>query len=180
MRPLPERFECRPKLVIEFGEAIGALGGLEKHPSVDEVRNLVARTLDGISSVHRLSSRKPGSRIVFLASHQAHFHGRKPVPVECEPIAASKRAGKYGLRDSIPDFNSRGIELVVVSGDMIDGTTVVTLLERRNPDAVAARTACGALPTVAEFATAVVAACVDAIERSGHVVYVGGADYLEQ
>ncbi|MDV6263340.1 hypothetical protein [Rhodococcoides yunnanense] len=114
LRPLPERFECRPKLVVEFGEAIGALGGLEKHPSVDEVRNLVAKTLDEMSSVHRLSSRKPGSRIVFLAS------------------------------------------------------------------AVAARTAHGALPTVAEFATAVVAACVDAIERSGHVVYVGGADYLEQ
>ncbi|MEH6794435.1 MAG: hypothetical protein V7694_09890 [Rhodococcus sp. (in: high G+C Gram-positive bacteria)] len=56
---------------------------------------------------------EPGSRIVFLTSHQAHFRGNRPIP------------------------------------------------------------------TVAEFAAAVVDAAVGPIEKSGRTVYVGGADYLD-
>ncbi|MCZ4521140.1 SDR family oxidoreductase [Rhodococcus ruber] len=170
-------------VVAEFGAldvlVLNASGGLElgADPGYAMSINRDAQVALARAATDRM---KPGSRIVFLTSHQAHFHGRKPVPAEYEPIAESKRAGEDALCEMIPEFNSRGIELVVVSGDMIEGTIVVTLLERRNPDAVAARTAHGALPTVAEFATAVVAACVDPIEKSGHVVYVGGADYLEQ
>lgn len=49
-----------------------------------------------------------GSRIVFGTSHQAHFHGRKPVPADYEPIAASKRAGEDALRAMIPELAERG------------------------------------------------------------------------
>ncbi|WP_137872993.1 SDR family oxidoreductase [Rhodococcus sp. Q] len=118
-----------------------------------------------------------GSRIVFVTSHQAHFHGRKPVPAEYEPIAASKRAGEDALRAMVPALDDRGVTLTVVSGDMIDGTIIVRLLERRNPGAVAARRGHGSLPTVEEFARAIVDATVtDA--ATGHTVYVGGSDYL--
>lgn len=51
------------------------------------------------------------------------------------------------------------------------------LLERRDPDAVAARTEHGALPTIDEFATAI-ADATTADTAPGHTVYVGGADYL--
>ncbi|MCZ4556265.1 SDR family oxidoreductase [Rhodococcus maanshanensis] len=118
-----------------------------------------------------------GSRIVFVTSHQAHFHGRKPVPAEYEPIAESKRAGEDVLRNMIPLLSDRGIELIVVSGDMIDGTIIVRLLERRNSDAVEARRDQGPLPTVAEFARAV-ADATRSDNATGHTVYVGGLDYL--
>ncbi|MBF6331751.1 SDR family oxidoreductase [Nocardia transvalensis] len=118
-----------------------------------------------------------GGRIVFVTSHQAHFHGRKPVPAVYEPIAASKRAGEDALRELIPEFAGRGLGFTVVSGDMIDGTIIVRLLERRDPDAVAARTEHGPLPTVEEFATAV-ADATTADAEPGHTVYIGGADYL--
>ncbi|MCJ0978030.1 SDR family oxidoreductase [Rhodococcus sp. ARC_M12] len=169
-------------VVAEFGAidvlVLNASGGLElgADPGYAMSINRDAQVAMARAVADRM---KPGSRIVFLTSHQAHFYGRKPVPVEYEPIAASKRAGEDALRDMILEMNSRGIELVVVSGDMIEGTIVVTLLERRNPDAVAARTAQGALPTVAEFAAAVVDAAVGPIEKSGRTVYVGGADYLD-
>lgn len=118
-----------------------------------------------------------GARIVFVTSHQAHFHGRKPVPADYEPIAASKRAGEDALREMIPEFDSHRIGFTVVSGDMIDGTIIVRLLQRRDPAAVAARTEHGALPTVEEFATAVADAATDD-HPIGHTVYIGGADYL--
>ncbi|MQY26712.1 SDR family oxidoreductase [Nocardia aurantia] len=118
-----------------------------------------------------------GGRIVFVTSHQAHFHGRKPVPDAYLPIAASKRAGEDALRDLIPEFISRGIGFTVVSGDMIDGTIIVRLLHRRDPQAVSARTEHGPLPTVEEFAAAV-ADATTADAEPGHTVYVGGADYL--
>ncbi|WP_415974130.1 SDR family oxidoreductase [Rhodococcus sp. 077-4] len=170
-------------VVAAFGTldvlVLNASGGLElgADPGYAMSINRDAQVVLARAAADRM---KPGSRIVFLTSHQAHFHGRKPVPVEYEPIAASKRAGEDALREMIPELNSRGIELVVVSGDMIEGTIVVTLLERRNPDAVAARTAQGALPTVAEFASAVVAATVAPVEESGRTVYIGGADYLDE
>ncbi|WP_175041255.1 hypothetical protein [Nocardia terpenica] len=52
-------------------------------------------------------------------------------------------------------------------------------LERRDPDAVAARTQHGPLPTMAEFATAVADAAA-ADTEPGHTVYIGGADYLSR
>lgn len=120
-----------------------------------------------------------GGRIVFVTSHQAHFHGRKPVPEAYEPIAASKRAGEDALRALIPEFAARGLGFTVVSGDMIDGTIIVRLLQRRDPDAVAARTEHGALPTIDEFATAVADATAGD-PTPGHTVYIGGADYLAE
>ncbi|MGW3281152.1 SDR family oxidoreductase [Nocardia rhamnosiphila] len=119
-----------------------------------------------------------GGRIVFVTSHQAHFHSDGgPLPDGYEPIAASKRAGEDALRSLIPEFTDRGVGFVVVSGDMIDGTIIIRLLERRDPDAVAARRTHGPLPTVDDFAAAIVAA-IDAPAPSGRTFLVGGHDYL--
>lgn len=116
-------------------------------------------------------------RLVFITSHQAHFHGVKPVPADYVPIAVSKRAGEDALRSMRPLLAERGIELVVVSGDMIDGTIIVRLLQRRDPTAVTARrAAAGGLPTVVEFARAVARAVDD--PSPGETIYVGGDDYL--
>ena len=117
-----------------------------------------------------------GGRIVFVTSHQAHFYGQKPVPDSYVPIAQSKRAGEDALRDMRPTLDAHGVSLVVVSGDMIDGTIIVRLLERRDPDAVAARRVHGDLPTIDEFASAIVRA-TNASMDSGQTIYVGGHDY---
>lgn len=120
----------------------------------------------------------PGGRIVFVTSHQAHFHpDGGPLPDGYEPIAASKRAGEDALRALTPEFTDRGVGFVVVSGDMIDGTIIIRLLERRDPDAVAARRTHGPLPTIDDFAAAIVAA-IDTPAANGHTFLVGGHDYL--
>lgn len=167
-------------VVAEFGRldvlVLNASGGLERNAGPD-----YAMALNRDAQVRLVRQALPhlpaGGRIVFVTSHQAHFHGRKPVPADYEPIAQSKRAGEDALRAMVPELADRGIGLNVVSGDMIDGTIIVRLLERRNPDAVSARRDHGALPTIEEFA-AVVAEAANAATESGRTFYVGGQDYL--
>ena len=116
---------------------------------------------------------KPGSRVVFVTSHQAHFIHTTPTMPEYEPVALSKRAGEDALRDRIPELADKGIEFVVVSGDMIEGTITATLLERANPGAISERReSAGKLYNVAEFAAEVAQAAVQPVpENNTH--YVG-------
>lgn len=166
-------------VVTEFGRldvlVLNASGGLERDAAPDYAMRL---NRDAQTRLARLAlpHLPRGGRIVFVTSHQAHFSPTRPVPAGYEPIAASKRAGEDALRAMIPEFDSREIGFTVVSGDMIDGTIIVRLLERRDPEAVTARRDHGALPTVEEFATAV-ADATTVVGPAGHTVYVGGADF---
>jgi len=117
-----------------------------------------------------------GGRIVFVTSHQAHFFPNKAVPKGYSRVAASKRAGETALHAMRSAFDRAGIHMTVVSGDMIDGTIVVRLLQRRDPGAVDARRSLAPLPTVSQFAAAIANAAVSPNRAS--VVFVGGADYL--
>ena len=121
---------------------------------------------------------KEGSRVVFVTSHQAHFINTVPTMEAYEPVARSKRAGEDALRELIPNLAEKGITLVVVSGDMIEGPVTATLLDRSTPGAIEARRAeAGKLYSVEEFAE-VVAGMVTADVESGHTEYAGGADYF--
>jgi NAD(P)-dependent dehydrogenase (short-subunit alcohol dehydrogenase family) len=115
----------------------------------------------------------PGSRVVFVTSHQAHFIRTTETMPEYVPVALSKRAGEDALRDMIPALAERGIEFVVVSGDMIEGTITATLLERANPGAIGLRKeAAGRLYNVSEFAAEVAAAAVEPVPEN-NTRYVG-------
>jgi 3-oxoacyl-[acyl-carrier protein] reductase len=115
------------------------------------------------------------SRVVFVTSHQAHFIDSVETTADYEAVARSKRAGEVALRKHIPELDARGITLVVVSGDMIEGTATTMLLERSNPGAVEVRRAeVGRLYSVGEFA-AEVAEMATAPVPTGHIEYVGGA-----
>lgn len=115
----------------------------------------------------------PGARIVFVTSHQAHFIRTTPTMPEYEAVALSKRAGEDALRAKIPALEASGFELVVVSGDMIEGTITATLLERANPGAIEARKQdAGRLFNVAEFAAEVASAAVEPVPAE-NTRYVG-------
>lgn len=117
---------------------------------------------------------RPGSRIVFVTSHLAHFHPEQPVLPEYEPVAASKRAGETALRNRVSEFSDKGISLVVVSGDLIEGTITPRLLQRARPGLIEQRREqAGELPTVQDFATAIVSAAADENLNSGDTIYVG-------
>ncbi|RJU00168.1 SDR family NAD(P)-dependent oxidoreductase [Arthrobacter frigidicola] len=116
-----------------------------------------------------------GSRVVFVTSHQAHFIDTVPTMDAYEPVARSKRAGEDALRDLIPMLEDKGIRLVVVSGDMIEGTVTATLLDRAAPGAIEARRSeAGKLYSVAEFAAEIVKMATADVP-TGHTELVGGA-----
>jgi 3-oxoacyl-[acyl-carrier protein] reductase len=155
---------------------LNASGGLEKGKAASYAMelNLTAqvRTLEAV-----LPLMQSGGCVVFVTSHLAHFYGRKPVYAAYEDIAASKRAGEDALLARIPQFEARGIRLAIVSGDMIEGTITPKLLERGQRGLIEHRRAqAGALPTVQEFAAAIVDAAADARRPNGHVSFVGPTD----
>ncbi|AZC13879.1 SDR family oxidoreductase [Microbacterium sp. ABRD28] len=151
----------------EFGRldilVLNASGGMEAGMAED-----YALRLNRDAQVSVLETALPllgdGARVVFVTSHQAHFIRTTPTMPEYEPVALSKRAGEDALRERIPMLSERGVEFVVVSGDMIEGTITATLLERANPGAIASRReSAGRLYNVSEFAGEVARAAVDPI-----------------
>lgn len=154
-------------LTREFGGldilVLNASGGMESGKGDD-----YAMRLNRDAQVNALETLRPllrrGSRIVFITSHQAHFIRTVDTMPEYLPVALSKRAGEDALREMIPSLAADGIEFVVVSADMIEGTVTATLLDRANPGTIDARKeAVGKLYNVAEFAAEIVSAAVEPV-----------------
>jgi len=113
---------------------------------------------------------------VEVTSHMAHFYGDRGMSGPYEPVAASKYAGEQALRARRDEFEKRGVALVVVSGDMIEGTITPRLLERMNRGTTQSRRdEVGPLPTVEEFALAIADAATD-LEPSSTTIFVGSTD----
>jgi NAD(P)-dependent dehydrogenase (short-subunit alcohol dehydrogenase family) len=142
---------------------LNASGGMEAGMAED-----YALQLNRDAQVRVLETALPlmrdGGRVVFVTSHQAHFIRTTPTMPEYEPVALSKRAGEDALRERIPTLAEKGVEFVVVSGDMIEGTITATLLERANPGAITSRReSAGKLYNVSEFAAEVARAAIDPV-----------------
>jgi len=153
---------------------LNASGGLEKDAGEDYALRLNRDAqVDAVDAALPLMPER--SRVVFVTSHMAHFHGQRAGLDVYEPVAASKKAGELALRQRVPELAARGISLVVVSGDLIDGTTTPRLMQRQRPGIIEARreAAGGWLPTIEDFAGAIVAAAADESLETGATVYVG-------
>ncbi|WP_314147419.1 SDR family oxidoreductase [uncultured Leifsonia sp.] len=157
---------------------LNASGGMESGMAED-----YAMQLNRDAQVNVLNAALPllaeGGRVVFVTSHQAHFIRTTPTMPEYEAVALSKRAGEDALRELIPALTEKGVEFVVVSGDMIEGTITATLLNRLNPGAIDARKeAAGKLYNVSEFAAEVASAVVDPVPAD-HTRLVGDVSSFE-
>lgn len=153
---------------------LNASGGMETGMGEDYAMRL---NRDAQLNLARLAAEKmpEGARIVFVTSHQAHFIREVETMDEYKPVAESKRAGEDALIAEIPALSEKGISLVVVSADMIEGTVTATLLNRLHPGAIEQRReTAGKLYTVNEFAQEI-AKMVTADVETGHVELVGGA-----
>jgi 3-oxoacyl-[acyl-carrier protein] reductase len=155
---------------------LNASGGLEKGKPEDySILLNCSAQLNTLSSA--LPLLRPGGRVIFVTSHLAHFYGEKPVYPGYEPVAIGKNAGEKALLERIPELSARSLSLVVVSGDMIDGSITPRLLNRQNRGIIEFRKErAGRLPTVEEFAKAIVDAAADDALPTGQIVFVGAAD----
>jgi NAD(P)-dependent dehydrogenase (short-subunit alcohol dehydrogenase family) len=152
---------------------LNASGGLEKDKPHE-----YAMVLNRDAQIQTLEQVLPlmpvGGRVLFITSHWAHFYGQKPVYHGYEIVAASKRAGEDAIRALMPLLTQRGIRLIVISGDVIEGTITPKLLERNQPGLLAARREqAGTLPTIDDFAMVIVESVMDQSLQNGDVVFVG-------
>lgn len=151
---------------------LNASGGMEADMGEDYAMKLNRDAQVGLLT-DALRVMERGSRVIFVTSHQAHFIREVETMAEYVPVALSKRAGEDALRGMIDQLTSLGIEFVVVSGDMIEGTVTATLLNRANPGVIDQRKEqVGKLYNVQEFAAEVASAAVDDVPRD-HTRLVG-------
>ena len=113
-----------------------------------------------------------GATVIFVTSHWAHLFGEVTQLPDYEPVARSKRAGEDALRARIAELAARAIRLIVVTGDLVEGTITARLLERRSHELHKARDRGSVTPD--EFAHAIADAALDQSRASGATVVVGG------
>jgi len=119
---------------------------------------------------------RPGGMVVFVTSHWAHLHGKVAYFDAYAPVASTKHAGEAALRARQADLAAAGLRLLVVSGDMIEGTITPKLLERSAPGIFKQRRdAVERLPTADDMGMAIADAALDPGLPSGHTVVVGGS-----
>ncbi|GAC1388419.1 MAG: SDR family oxidoreductase [Ktedonobacteraceae bacterium] len=117
-----------------------------------------------------------GGTIVFITSHWAHLYGQMQQIPAYEPIAESKHAGEQALRSQQDALAARSICLLVVTGDLVEGTITPKLLERGAPGLTEHRRATiGPLPTATEMGEAIAQAATDLSLSSGSTIVVGGS-----
>lgn len=115
-----------------------------------------------------------GSTIVFVTSHWAYLYGQIQQIPAYEPVAESKYAGEQALRARQNEFEALGIRLIVVTGDLIEGTITPKLLERTAPGLIAhRRDTSGALPTAEEMGEKIAIAATNDSLQSGSTVVIG-------
>lgn len=117
-----------------------------------------------------------GSSIVFVTSHWAHLYGQVAHIPAYAPVAESKHAGEQALRARQEMLASRDIRLIVVTGDLIEGTITPKLLERATPGlAEYRRMTVGQLPSAADMGEAIATAALDDAIVTGSTIVVGGS-----
>ncbi|MFW6186846.1 MAG: SDR family oxidoreductase, partial [Actinomycetota bacterium] len=117
---------------------LNASGGMETDLGEDYALKLNRDAQDDALTA-ALEHLPEGGRVVFVTSHQAHFINDVETMPEYEQVARSKRAGEDTLTARVPELAGKGVTLVVVSADMIEGTVTATLLNRARPGALEQR-----------------------------------------
>jgi NAD(P)-dependent dehydrogenase (short-subunit alcohol dehydrogenase family) len=154
---------------------LNASGGME--------RDLVAADpayplhINRDAQMHLLDAALPllsaGSTVTLVTSHWAHLYGQIEQLPAYEPVAASKFAGEQALRARKAELAWRGIRLLIVTGDLIEGTITPRLLELTAPGLLARRRSQGALPTASDMGQHIVQATLASTLVSGSLVVVG-------
>ena len=118
----------------------------------------------------------PASTVVLVTSHWAHLYGTVTQLRAYEPVARSKHAGEQALRELLVD-GEPDIRLLVVTGDLVEGTVTPKLLERASRGVADQRklVVAGRLPSAADMAGAIASAALDSSLPSGYTIVVGGA-----
>ncbi len=170
-------------LFQELAQWAGHLNLLVLNASGGMERDLVAADPDYPMHINRdaqlalvktaLPLLRSGGIIVFVTSHWAHLYGQMQQLPAYEPVAESKYAGEQALRAMQPELDALGLRLLVVTGDLIEGTITPKLLDRGAPGLIEQRRTQGTLPTARDMGRVIAQAALDPTLASGATVVIG-------
>ncbi len=157
---------------------LNASGGLERDLVAEDSSYPMRINRDAqIALVERvLPIIAQNSTIIFVTSHWAHLYGQIVNLPAYAPVAASKHAGEQALRVRQEELAQRHIRLLVITGDLIEGTITPKLLERAAPGLLKLRReAIGQLPSTTDMGEAIAEAAINPLLPGGSTIVVGGS-----
>lgn len=176
------------RLFATLGEWSGRLNLLVLNAAGGLERDLVAADPDYPMRINRdaqitlldgaLPLMPEGGTVIYVTSHWAHLHGQVNYIAAYAPVASTKHAGEQALRARQQELADRGIRLLVVTGDLIEGTIMAKMMERLAPGLSEERrqgSRNGRLPSVTEMGEAIAHASMDTALPAGYTVVVGAA-----
>jgi len=160
---------------------LNASGGLEREPLATDPGypmriNRDAQLALVAGALPLLANHHSGATIIFVTSHWAYLYGQVQQLPAYEAVAASKHAGEEAIRARLPELTKRGIRLLIVTADVVEGTITPRLLERAAPGLRQTwRRETGALPTAERMGALIAAAATDTTLVTNSVIVIGGA-----
>jgi NADP-dependent 3-hydroxy acid dehydrogenase YdfG len=155
---------------------LNASGGLEQDLLAQRPEYAVLMNRDAQEGMVRTFWRqmKPGSTVAYITSHWAHLYGEgiEQLP-SYEPIARSKFLGQAALMNLEPHMAAGGVRLLVVTGDLVEGTITAKMLERNQPGLAEERRQAGSSITVENMGIAIANSIEDKTLQSGSRIVVG-------
>jgi 3-oxoacyl-[acyl-carrier protein] reductase len=121
----------------------------------------------------------PDANVIYVTSHGAHFYFHQPVLPLYAHVALSKQSGEQCLRRMDDLFARHRARLHVVSGDIIEGTTTASLIDRAVPGFLRRRKEqVGRLPSMDEFSEAIAAKAMSkrVEETAGQAFWCGSIE----
>ena len=158
--------------------ALNASGGLERDLVAEDASYPMRINRDAqVALVEKALPRMTqNSTIIFVTSHWAHLFGQIVNLPAYAPVAASKHAGEQALRARQEELAQRHIRLLVVTGDLIEGTITPKLLERTAPGLLKMRReAIGQLPSASDMGEAIAEAALNPTLANGSTIVIGGS-----
>ena len=104
-------------------------------------------------------------------------HGDDDFDIPADPDAISPVVSRVMSRfqNRLFELTKQGIRLLVVTGDLIEGTITPKLLERVTPGSIEQRRDdVGSLPTTTDMGEAIAISATDSSLPGGHTIVVGG------
>jgi len=157
---------------------LNASGGLERDLVAEDSSYPMRINRDAqVALVERvLPIMAQNSTIIFVTSHWAHLYGQIVSLPAYAPVAESKHAGEQALRARQEELALRHIRLLVITGDLIEGTITPKLLERTAPGLLKLRReAIGQLPSTTDMGEAIAEAAINPLLPGGSTIVVGGS-----
>lgn len=176
--------ESRARIIAEVSEwapelgalVLNAAGGMEPKRAEDPDYPMAINRDAQVALVEGfMPSLKGHGDIVYVQSYVGSLHGQIEAPSEIysQRVAGPKNTGEKALRDLVPELTGLGIRFQVLTGGIVEGTTVGDVTIKRTPEVAEPQRKIGNIVAVSEMGWRIAATIVNQHHESGNTEVVG-------